>query len=54
MIEQSYQQHSQPISDEYFWYYKGKFTKINVLTNADGTINVISPAGLTVLMTEKQ
>jgi len=54
MIEQSYQQHSQPISDEYFWYYKGKFTKINVLTNADGTIQVISPAGLTALMTEKQ
>jgi hypothetical protein len=53
-IEQSYQQHSQPISDEYFWYYKGKFTKIKVLTNADGTINVIAPAGLTALMTEKQ
>jgi hypothetical protein len=54
LIEKSYQEHEQPISDQFFWYYKGKFTRINVLTNADGNINVISPFGLTELMTEKK
>jgi hypothetical protein len=54
LVEKSYQEHEQPISDQYFWYYKGKFTRINVLTNADGSINVISPFGLTELMTEKK
>jgi hypothetical protein len=53
LIERSYQEHEQPISDQFFWYYKGQFTRINVLTKEDGNINVISPAGLTALMTEK-
>lgn len=54
LIEKSYNVHPQQISEQYFWYYKGKFTKINVLTDAKGTINVISPYGLTELMTEKK
>jgi hypothetical protein len=54
LIEKSYKEHPQPISDQYFWYYKGKFTRINVLTEANGNINVISPFGLTELMTEKR
>jgi hypothetical protein len=54
MIEKSYIEHQQPISDQYFWYYKGKFTKINVLTNTNGSLNVISPFGLTELMTKKK
>jgi len=54
LIEKSYQEHEQPISDQFFWYYKGKFTRINVSTNADGSINVISPFGLTELMTGKK
>jgi hypothetical protein len=54
LVENSYQQHPQPISDQYFWYYKGKFTRINILTGADGNISVISPFGLTELMTEKK
>jgi hypothetical protein len=54
VVEQYYQQHEQPISDQYFWYYKGKFTRINVVANSDGNINVISPFGLTELMTEKK
>lgn len=53
-IDQAYQGHPQPISDQYFWYYKGKFTRIKVITNPDGGINVISPAGLTELMTQQQ
>lgn len=54
LIEKSFSEHPQPISSEYFWYYKGKFTKITVLTEANGNINVISPFGLTELMTEKK
>ena len=53
LIEKSYNEHPQQISNQYFWYYKGKFTRINVLTDAKGNINVISPSGLTALMTEK-
>lgn len=53
LVEKSFQEHEQPISDQYFWYYKGKFTRINVLTDSTGNINVISPFGLTELMTEK-
>ncbi|HEV8512475.1 MAG TPA: hypothetical protein VGQ59_04335, partial [Cyclobacteriaceae bacterium] len=54
LIEKSYHEHEQPISDQFFWYYKGSFTKINVSTNANGSINVISPFGLTELMTKKK
>jgi hypothetical protein len=54
LIEKSYSEHPQPISDQYFWYYKGRFTKINVLTDAGGNVNVISPYGLTELMAEKK
>jgi hypothetical protein len=54
VIEKSYQEHEQPISDQFFWYYKGKFTRINVLTQPNGNINVISPPGLAELMTEKK
>lgn len=53
LVDKYYQQHEQPVSNQYFWYYRGIFTKINVLTSADGNINVISPSGLTELMTEK-
>ena len=54
LIEKSYAEHPQQISNQYFWYYKGNFTRINVLTDANGNINVISPFGLTELMTEKK
>lgn len=54
LIEKSYTEHPQQISDQYFWYYKGVFTRINVLTDSSGNINVISPFGLTELMTEKK
>jgi len=54
LIEKSYNEHPQKISDQYFWYYKGKFTRINVLTGEKGSIHVISPFGLTALMTEKK
>ena len=52
LIEKSFREHPQPISEEYFWYYKGTFTKVMVLSQPNGNINVISPTGLTELMTE--
>jgi len=52
-VEQSYHEHEQPISDQFFWYYKGKFTRINVVEQPDGNISVISPIGLAELMTGK-
>ena len=54
LVEKSFREHPQPISDDYFWYYKGTFTKVTVLTQPNGSINVISPFGLTELMTEKK
>lgn len=54
MIEKSFVEHPQPISNDYFWFYKGKFTRINILTDTKGQINVIAPFGLTALMTSKK
>lgn len=53
VVEQFNYQHPQPISTDFYWYYNGDFTKINVIDN-NGEINVISPMGLTELMTEKK
>ena len=53
VVEQFYNQHPQPISTNFYWYYNGDFTKINVIDN-NGEINAISPMGLTELMTEKK
>jgi hypothetical protein len=51
MIEKSFIEHPQPISNDYFWYYKGRFTKVNIQTDSKGKINVIAPLGLAELMT---
>lgn len=53
-IEKSFQEHAQPISDQYFWYYKGQFKRINVMINPDGSINVVAPVGLAELMTREE
>jgi hypothetical protein len=53
IVEKHYGQDQQPISDQFFWYYKGRFTKINIATDDKGNIKVFSPFGLTELMTEK-
>jgi hypothetical protein len=47
-------QHPQPISDQYCWDYQARFTRINVLTDADGNINVIAPMRLTERTSEKK
>lgn len=51
LVEQFYNDHPQPISTDFFWYYQGKFTKIN-LVEENGNINVIAPMRLSELMTE--
>ena len=52
VVEQFYNQHAQPVSTDFYWYYEGGFTKINLVEN-NGQLEVISPMGLTALMTEK-
>jgi hypothetical protein len=54
LTDKSYSEHPQKISNQFFWYNKGTFTKINVLTDTKGNVNVISPFGLTELMTQKK
>jgi hypothetical protein len=49
-IEQLYREHPQPISDQFFWYYQGQFTRIEVKTGPDGQTQVFAPMGLSVLM----
>lgn len=53
IVEQFNAQHTQPVSTNFYWYYKGTFTKIN-LTEENGIINVVAPVGLTELMSEKK
>lgn len=53
VLEKSYVEHPQPVSDNYFWYYNGKFTTVNVMTDNNGKINVIAPLGLAELMTTR-
>jgi hypothetical protein len=53
VIIRSYEQHAQPISTEYFWYYQGKFVRIPVEVRNGGTINVIAPPALSSLLTQK-
>jgi len=53
VIERFYQAHEQPVSPAFYWYYQGKFTRIVVTTNKDGSANVVAPLGLGALMTAK-
>ncbi len=52
VVEQFHNQHPQPISTDFYWYYNGQFTKINVFDH-NGELNVISPLRLTELMSKK-
>jgi hypothetical protein len=51
--EKAYREHAQPISDRYFWYYKGVFTPIAVTTDAQGAVQVVAPVELGELMSKK-
>ena len=54
LTDKSYVGHQSPVSKDFFWYYKGKFTTILVNENANGDINVIAPLGLGELMSVKK
>lgn len=53
LTEKSYHNNPQPISDHYFWYYKGEFTPIAVTVDTQGAIQVVAPIALGELMTKK-
>ena len=53
-VEASFSGHANPVSKDWFWYYKGKFTKVDVQTGAGGQVSIVAPAGLTALMTVKK
>lgn len=52
-IAKAYQEHQQPVSPDFYWYYQGKFTRIAVMTDKSGRVNVVAPLGLAALMTAK-
>jgi hypothetical protein len=52
-IEKSYQEQPQPVSDQYFWYYRGKFTRIGTYVE-NGTYHVVPPDGLAQLLVQSQ
>jgi hypothetical protein len=54
LVLQAYREHAQPVSDQYFWYYQGRFTRVPVTEGAGGAIQVVAPLGLGTLMTEKK
>ena len=54
VTERFYAQHQQPVSDQFFWYYKGTFTKITVMEDGKGNINVVTPLGLSELLASKK
>lgn len=47
-----YDNHQQPVSDRFYWYYKGKFTLIQVTEDKAGQVNVVAPLGLSELITK--
>jgi hypothetical protein len=52
-IEKSYQEQPQPISDQYFWYYHGKFTRIATYVQ-EGVYHIAPPEGLSNLLVQEQ
>lgn len=52
-IEKSYLEQAQPISDQYFWYYHGTFTRIGTYTQS-GVYHIAPPQGLSDLLVQNQ
>jgi peroxiredoxin len=50
VVQKYYKEHPQRISSQYFWYYNGVFTHINVLDYKKGQINVVAPVELSELI----
>jgi hypothetical protein len=49
-VAEFYDNHLQPVSDQFYWYYKGRFTLISVTEDTKGNINIVPPMNLTVLI----
>ena len=47
-VHASFSQHPQPVSQEFFWYYKGKFTRIHVENGAN--FEILAPLELSQLI----
>lgn len=54
LTKASFVEHAQPVSTEYFWYQNGKFTRIPIVEEVNGSINIIAPPGLTELMKKEK
>lgn len=54
LTDQSFEQHQNPVSKDFFWYYNGKFTYIPVNTDNKGNINIIAPVQLSTLIAENK
>jgi hypothetical protein len=52
--QESYTGHSKGVTPDYFWYYKGKFTKVGVREQPDGEFYIVPPDGLTKLTDGKK
>ena len=52
-IEKSYQEQAEPISNQYFWFYRGKFTRINTYVQ-EGIYHIAPPEGLSNLLVQSQ
>ncbi len=50
---QFHEEHPQPISPHFFWFYDGKFTKI-IVRATKKTVEVVAPFGLTELMIQPE
>lgn len=53
VTDKSFAEHKVPVSNGFYWYYKGKFTLVQVFTDDKGNINVVAPLGLGELMSVK-
>ncbi|GAA4332830.1 hypothetical protein GCM10023149_39320 [Mucilaginibacter gynuensis] len=53
LINKSYSESTAPVSNQFFWYYQGKFTVVPVTVDDKNNVHVATPPGLSALMTEK-
>lgn len=54
VVDGAYAEHPQPISNQFFWYYKDKFIKVPVTSDKDGKVNVTLPNSLTALLAKSK
>ena len=50
LVQKFHDDHPYPVSTDFFWYYNGKFKKIAVIQNNDGSVDVAAPQELSELL----